>query len=307
VESITSSPGTGNDTIRNVTEIHQNAYRNPKVANDLHFRVWTDSDIKGWKIKIPAFGSATSTADGDRAINVTAEKGAVPYCTKLKVEIALYLENWNEKRLSNIEWTRDTTDKPGASGESAKAAPDFGWLIEPAMEVAPGIFQHTVYICNDDQDEWLELINIGLLPADDYLDDISTLQLADFPIALPNIDLMPETCLEYTFDEYGLSDHIYGHFQIVDVLGDTVIEDWFDHPTGVETIYDCGDANSDTNTNVGDAVFVISYVFKGGPAPEPLCVGDANGDHTVNVGDAVWLISYVFKGGPPPVEGCCSK
>jgi hypothetical protein len=68
----------------------------------------------------------------------------------------------------------------------------------------------------------------------------------------------------------------------------------------------CGDANGDGEVNVGDAVSIINYVFKGGAAPDPLCSGDANGDGDVNVADAVYLISYVFKGGPPPAEGCCS-
>jgi outer membrane protein assembly factor BamB len=67
----------------------------------------------------------------------------------------------------------------------------------------------------------------------------------------------------------------------------------------------CGDANSDGDVNVGDAVFLIAYIFNGGPAPDPECAGDANGDGSVNVGDAVYLIAYVFNGGPPPVEGCC--
>jgi hypothetical protein len=71
-----------------------------------------------------------------------------------------------------------------------------------------------------------------------------------------------------------------------------------------EEICDCipGDANNDGELNVGDAVYLISYVFKGGPppAPYPICSGDANCDCTVNVGDAVYIISYVFKGGPPP-------
>ncbi len=67
----------------------------------------------------------------------------------------------------------------------------------------------------------------------------------------------------------------------------------------------CGDANGDGDLNVGDVVFLISYIFKGGPAPDPECRGDANGDGGTNVGDAVYLIAYVFKGGPPPVEGCC--
>jgi hypothetical protein len=69
--------------------------------------------------------------------------------------------------------------------------------------------------------------------------------------------------------------------------------------------YFCGDANVDWQVNVADAVFLISYIFKGGPAPDPVCVGDANGDDNGNVGDAVYLIAYVFSGGPPPGEDCC--
>jgi len=69
----------------------------------------------------------------------------------------------------------------------------------------------------------------------------------------------------------------------------------------------CGDVNADAQVNVGDAVYLINYIFKGGPEPIPeLCQGDANGDGQVNVGDAVYLINYVFKGGSAPVENCCA-
>jgi hypothetical protein len=69
--------------------------------------------------------------------------------------------------------------------------------------------------------------------------------------------------------------------------------------------YVCGDANNDGDLNVADGVYVIGYVFNGGPPPDPLCVGDTNGDGDVNVADAVYMIAYVFSGGPPPLEGCC--
>ena len=82
------------------------------------------------------------------------------------------------------------------------------------------------------------------------------------------------------------------------------IESDWSHPHPVRIVF-CGDANGDNAVNVGDAVYLINYVFKGGPAPEPLCSGDANGDGSVNVGDAVYLINYVFKGGPEPVDSCC--
>ncbi|MFW9842621.1 MAG: dockerin type I repeat-containing protein, partial [Candidatus Thorarchaeota archaeon] len=68
------------------------------------------------------------------------------------------------------------------------------------------------------------------------------------------------------------------------------------------TGYECGDANGDAGISVADAVYVINYVFKGGPAPDPIQSGDANCDGTVNVSDAVYVITYVFKGGPDP---CC--
>jgi hypothetical protein len=67
---------------------------------------------------------------------------------------------------------------------------------------------------------------------------------------------------------------------------------------------DCrpGDPNNDGATNLADAVYVINYVFKGGPAPAPypVCSGDPNADCAVNLADAVYVINYVFKGGPAP-------
>ncbi len=67
----------------------------------------------------------------------------------------------------------------------------------------------------------------------------------------------------------------------------------------------CGDAGMDYQLNIGDGVFLINYIFKGGPAPFPLCVGDSNGDDNVDVGDAVYLINHIFKGGSAPVDDCC--
>ncbi|MEE9444018.1 MAG: M28 family peptidase [candidate division Zixibacteria bacterium] len=63
-----------------------------------------------------------------------------------------------------------------------------------------------------------------------------------------------------------------------------------------------GDANGDGDVNVGDAVYLINHVFRGGLPPVPLEAGDANCDGSVNVGDAVYLINHVFKGGPGPCE-----
>jgi len=61
-----------------------------------------------------------------------------------------------------------------------------------------------------------------------------------------------------------------------------------------------GDANADGVINSADVVYLINYLFKGGPAPQPLEAGDVNFDEIINSADVVYLINYLFKGGPPP-------
>jgi PKD repeat protein len=63
-----------------------------------------------------------------------------------------------------------------------------------------------------------------------------------------------------------------------------------------------GDANGDGMITAADIVYLINYLFIGGPAPQPLAAGDANCDGVVSVSDVVYLINYLFIGGPPP--GC---
>lgn len=68
----------------------------------------------------------------------------------------------------------------------------------------------------------------------------------------------------------------------------------------------CGDASGDSQLNIGDPVFLVNYIFKGGPAPDPLCWADADSEGSINIADAVYLINFIFKGGPPPSSDCCS-
>ncbi len=71
-------------------------------------------------------------------------------------------------------------------------------------------------------------------------------------------------------------------------------------PGSVTTGFLCGDCDGNGSVNVSDAVYIVNYVFKGGPAPEPLEAGDVDLGGSVNIGDAVYLVNYIFKGGPTP-------
>jgi hypothetical protein len=61
-----------------------------------------------------------------------------------------------------------------------------------------------------------------------------------------------------------------------------------------------GDANVDDIINLGDIVHLINYLYKNGPAPDPLILGDCNCDQTVELGDLVFLTNYLFRDGPSP-------
>lgn len=67
-----------------------------------------------------------------------------------------------------------------------------------------------------------------------------------------------------------------------------------------------GDANNDGVVNISDAVYMVNYIFGGGPLPLPVPeTGDADGSCATSISDAVYLINYVNAGGPPPPICTC--
>jgi len=68
--------------------------------------------------------------------------------------------------------------------------------------------------------------------------------------------------------------------------------------------YVYGDANGDGNVTVADLVYLLNYLFKLGPPPDPLSAGDPNADCVITVGDVVYLTNYLFRVGDPLQRGC---
>lgn len=64
--------------------------------------------------------------------------------------------------------------------------------------------------------------------------------------------------------------------------------------------YAIGDANSDSEIDIADVVFVINYLFIEGSPPCPYHSGDTNCDSEIDVSDIVCLINYLFLGYPIP-------
>ena len=54
--------------------------------------------------------------------------------------------------------------------------------------------------------------------------------------------------------------------------------------------------------DIGDLVYLVDYMFTGGPAPTCWDEGDVDGSGVVpiDIGDLVYLVDYMFTGGPTP-------
>lgn len=61
-----------------------------------------------------------------------------------------------------------------------------------------------------------------------------------------------------------------------------------------------GDMNDDGETNLTDAVTLLSFLFAGGPLGTCPDAGDANADGELALDDSVVLLTYLFANGPAP-------
>jgi hypothetical protein len=65
-----------------------------------------------------------------------------------------------------------------------------------------------------------------------------------------------------------------------------------------------GNVNNDAldNVTVVDLTYLVSYIFRQGPAPVCREEGNVNGDsgESINVVDITYLVNYLFKSGPQP-------
>jgi hypothetical protein len=65
----------------------------------------------------------------------------------------------------------------------------------------------------------------------------------------------------------------------------------------------CGDINGDDKINLLDPVYLTDYLFRSGPAPDPIERGNVNCSGVLpDLADLVYIVSYIFNLGPEP---CC--
>lgn len=89
---------------------------------------------------------------------------------------------------------------------------------------------------------------------------------------------------------------------VYSVTGDWLVGGSFQQDGNLVVIgHTSGDPNFDQVINIFDATYLISYLYMGGPEPQPILeTGDADASGAVNLLDVTRIISFLYLNGPPP-------
>ncbi|KAA3637457.1 MAG: DUF5123 domain-containing protein [Calditrichaeota bacterium] len=60
------------------------------------------------------------------------------------------------------------------------------------------------------------------------------------------------------------------------------------------------DGDPDDQVDIADLVWLVTYTFASGPAPDCIEEADVDGNTLLDIGDIVYLVNYMFNGGPQP-------
>jgi len=64
-----------------------------------------------------------------------------------------------------------------------------------------------------------------------------------------------------------------------------------------------GDVDLSNEIDIADLVYMVDWMFTGGPAPIAYDAAQMDGIGSVDISDLVYMVDYMFNDGPPPVGG----
>jgi PKD repeat protein len=65
-------------------------------------------------------------------------------------------------------------------------------------------------------------------------------------------------------------------------------------------VFHRGDANADGGINITDGIYVLNFLFLGGPAPPCREAANPNDDNAINITDGIYILNFLFLGGAAP-------
>jgi len=266
--------------------------------NDVHLKIYPAGShfIHAWEVELGSFGEVTSEYNFSY-LTVSGNFGYAPFCSRIPFKIKTWFSEPDHRSYTrDIIWTRDNQEV-NKTVDSIKACPDFGYFPYRPLEISSDSCLYRFKYLNVDTDPF-EIVKFGFYPSDTLLDSIEFMEEDfDFPITADNVLLQPDDEFYCTFKSV-TKPYLYSYFEIV-WDNDTVLTQWTEEPIVVLSFL-CGDVNGDLTVNILDITYLIAYLYKNGPEPDPIEVANVNSDSSINILDITYLIAYLYKGGPIP-------
>jgi len=194
---------------------------------------------------------------------------------------------------NGIDWTNiagniTTTSNPNGKNLGNGITGESGGWIQAQFDMSAYVGQsiYIAFIYNTDESIQYEGI---------YLDDVEM-------ITVFGTETVISSNIEDTF--YAFTDKPENIDLFYKVRAQDADLQWGDFSavkrTHTRIPYICGDVDGKAGITLLDIVFLIDYVYKGGPAPEPFESGNVNNLGDINILDIVFMINYKYKDGPDP-------
>ncbi|MEM7231286.1 MAG: LamG-like jellyroll fold domain-containing protein [Planctomycetota bacterium] len=107
----------------------------------------------------------------------------------------------------------------------------------------------------------------------------------------------PPPCCQYTgaIDDVRIYNYVLSEDEVRAIVdGDEP------PPPPVGTPFKRGDADASGSVNITDGIFVLNFLFLGGPGPSCAEAGDADDSGAINITDGIFILNFLFLGGPDP-------
>jgi subtilase family serine protease len=136
------------------------------------------------------------------------------------------------------------------------------------------------YYLDDPLDSWADTIYIATAGVDNIpLDDSASVSVP-WQMALDSTYIYAEIVYSYPYDYYAGNNNASAFFSACE----------------------CGDADDSGSIDIDDVVYLIQYIFAGGPPPDPYQAGDVDCSGGIDIDDVVYLINYIFLDGYAPCD-----
>jgi hypothetical protein len=159
----------------------------------------------------------------------------------------------------------------------------------------------TVGIQNSEADDALEVVYNAAYLHSDLAIAINAEHWLSVSPASGSIEPFGNTIVDVRFDATDLETGLYSG-QLVIISNDPDMPSWNLPVNLTVASWVCGDIDaSGSGPDIGDLVYLVDYMFNGGPPPPNLDAASIDGEPGINISDLVYLVDYMFNGGPAPV------